>query len=158
MRKKPMIYLVILILLATAAYSVLTYNFEQDQYVEINVLEIFEENKILFGNNCSGLVATTSAVNAKSINLGIEGSIDERPNTHDSVKAILNSYNITLEGVFITGKDDEYYYSDMVFNDGNKILKLDSMPSDAIAIALRTGSKIYVNKTLLEDESIDLCN
>jgi len=49
------------------------------------------------------------------------------------------------------------YYSDMIFNQDKKVLILDSMPSDAIAIALRMDAPIYINETLLEEVGKDIC-
>ena len=130
--------------------------FDLNNYVEVNMIKIIDNN-IIFGNNCTILTATTAPDRARSIQLGIEGRIDKRPTTHDTFAQVLKSYDIILESITIESRDEEYYYSNMILNDGEKVLKLDSMPSDAMAVALRTNSTIYINKTLLETEGSNIC-
>lgn len=127
-----------------------------ENYVEANVLKVIGTT-IIIGNNCTAIKADTSPERAQSIQLGLEKKISDRPNTHDSFAAVLKSFNITLEAVKLERYDGKYYYSDMILKAGDKILKLDVMPSDGIAVALRTGSKIYLNKTMLFEVGKNIC-
>ena len=138
------------------AASALTSYFNSDEYVEVNIIKIIDNN-IIFGNNCTVLTATTSPERARSIELGLEGKIEVRPTTHDTFAEVLKSYNITVESVLIESKDEEFYYSSMILSNENKVLKLDSMPSDAMAVALRTNTTIYVSKRLLEQDGTNIC-
>jgi len=158
MKMQKTVFVTILIfLLYMVAASALTNYFNPDEYVKLNVIKIIDNN-IIFGNNCTVLTAITSPDRAKSIQLGIDGIIDKRPTTHDTFSEILKSYNITLESIIVERKDDDFYYSNMILNDGKKVLKLDSMPSDAMAVALRLNSTIYINKRLLEQDGTDVCD
>ena len=73
-----------------------------------------------------------------------------RPMTHDLVASVLNSFAIEVSRVEITDlKDNTYFALIHLVRDG-KPFKIDSRPSDAIALALRTQSPIYVHETVIE--------
>jgi len=136
--------------------NVISNLFEEEKYVVANVLEV-AGNTIIIGNNCTVIVAETSAERAYSIDLGKRGVIEERPTTHDVFAEVLKSFNITLEHVQIDKFDGKYYYAYLYLMSGDKILRLDTKPSDAIALALRTDSNIYIKKSLLDEIGKDIC-
>ncbi len=138
------------------AASAITQYFSTDGFVEANVLRVSGDS-IIIGNNCTAIIATTSAERAQSIEQGLGGIMGERPNTHDTVVQILKSFNITAEAVKFNGYDGRYYYSDLILRGDSKALALDMMPSDAIAIALRANATIYINKTLLAQIGKRIC-
>jgi len=141
--------------LVFAASAMLQY-FSSDGFAEANVLQVSGDS-IIIGNNCTAIVATTSPERAQSIQQGLGGIMGERPNTHDTIAEILRSFNITAEAVKFNGYDGRYYYSDLILRGGSKVLALDMMPSDAIAIALRANATIYINKTLLAEIGKKIC-
>ena len=49
------------------------------------------------------------------------------------------------------------YYARLFLRQGNKILNMDSRPSDAVAIAIRHNKPILVKKGLFESESEKIC-
>jgi len=157
-KKKPnaaFITLVVLILVSIMAYAVINI-VDVDEYVIVDVLEV-SGTTIIIGNNCTAIVAETSPERAYSIELGKMRVIEERPTTHDIFSEVLKSFNITLDHVQIESFDDQYYYAYLFLMSGDKILRLDTKPSDGIALALRTDSPIYIKKTLLEQVGRDIC-
>jgi len=128
----------------------------RENYVEADVIQV-EGNQIILGEGCTAIIADTSQERADSIQLGLEGRIDDRPNAHDLFVDAFDSFNITVDSVTMDKYDGTYYYSNIVLTDGKKILKIDSRPSDAIAIALRAGAPIYVNRTLLNEVGENIC-
>lgn len=151
----PISILIILILLSLASLAIISI-IDISKYVPANVLMV-EDSTIIVGHNCTAIVAETSPERAYSIELGIKGIIERRPNTHDTFAAVLRSFNITLEAVNIENFDGSYYYADLLLRKGDKVLKLDTKPSDGIAIALRMNSTIYINKTLLSEIGENIC-
>lgn len=152
-----------IILVALAAFAVLVFAASamlqyssSDGFVEANILQVSGDT-IIIGNNCTAIAATTSAERAQSILQGIGGITGERPNTHDTVVQILKSFNVTADAVKFNGYDGRYYYSDLILRGGSKVLTLDMMPSDAIAVALRANATIYINKTLLAQIGKKIC-
>ncbi|MBN2202619.1 MAG: bifunctional nuclease family protein [Candidatus Aenigmarchaeota archaeon] len=146
---------IILSLLAIGVVAVIS-TLQPDGYVEADIIEV-EGSIVLIGSDCLAIVAETSPERAYSIELGIAGIIDDRPNTHDIFAETLRSFNLSLEYVTLDSYVDGIYYSNLVLKSNDKILKLDSKPSDAIALALRTNSTIYLNQTLLEEVGQNIC-
>jgi uncharacterized protein len=84
----------------------------------------------------------------------IEGIKMARPMTHDLLKNILEEVGCSVESVEITELKENTYYALVHINIGGRELVVDSRPSDAIALALRTKSPIYVAKAVLEASSV----
>ena len=148
-------FLLILILFSVVSLAVIEL-IDSSEYYTANVLEV-DGTVVTIGHGCIGIVAETSPERAYSIELGMQGVIEERPNTHDIFAETLKSFNITLDHVSIDGFEDGVYYANLMLMSDEKILKLDAKPSDAIALALRTNSTIYINKTLLQEIGVNIC-
>jgi uncharacterized protein len=84
----------------------------------------------------------------------IEGIKMARPMTHDLLKTILGEVGCAVESVEITELKENTYYASVHLNVSGRQLMIDSRPSDAIALALRTKSPIYVAKAVLEASSM----
>lgn len=84
----------------------------------------------------------------------IEGIKMARPMTHDLLKTILGEVGCAVESVEITELKENTYYASVHLNLSGRQLMIDSRPSDAIALALRTKSPIYVAKAVLEASSM----
>ena len=84
----------------------------------------------------------------------IEGIKMARPMTHDLLKNILGEVGCSVESVEITELKENTYYALVHINIGGRELVVDSRPSDAIALALRTKSPIFVAKAVLEASSM----
>ena len=94
---------------------------------------------------------------AYSIGRGLEKSIGERPLTHDIMKDMLDIFGIQVLQVKIDRYVSDIYYATIILNQGNRILELDARPSDSIALAARTGSKLYIKRNILEMNGDYLC-
>jgi hypothetical protein len=155
--KATLITLAFLILSSIMAFAIVNLiEIDKSSYIVADYLEV-TGTTILIGNNCTAIVADTSQERADSIESGMKGIIDQRPNTHDTIVAILKSFNITLDSVIMERYDGKFYYANLILKSGDKILKLDTKPSDAIAIAVRTNSTIYINKTMLGEVGKNIC-
>jgi uncharacterized protein len=84
----------------------------------------------------------------------LEGIKMARPMTHDLLKNILGEVGGKVESVHITELKENTYYALIHLQVGDRGLVIDSRPSDAIALALRTQSPIYVAKAVLEASSV----
>jgi hypothetical protein len=91
---------------------------------------------------------------ATSMATELEGVKPQRPMTHDLLRNVLGEFGATVEAVEVTElRDNTYFARVLVKTREGKALALDSRPSDAIALALRTKSPIYVAKAVLEASS-----
>ncbi|MGH7932672.1 MAG: bifunctional nuclease family protein [Candidatus Binataceae bacterium] len=88
---------------------------------------------------------------AASMATELEGIKPQRPMTHDLVRNILGDLGASVESVEITELRENTYFAriELKTREGG-VLSIDSRPSDAISVALRTKSPIYVAKTVLE--------
>ncbi|HSC41416.1 MAG TPA: bifunctional nuclease family protein [Candidatus Binatia bacterium] len=84
----------------------------------------------------------------------IEGIKMARPMTHDLLKTILGEVGCSVECVEITELKENTYYAAVNLRVAGREMMIDSRPSDAIALALRTKSPIYVAKAVLEASSM----
>ena len=87
---------------------------------------------------------------AASISRAIEGQPFVRPNTHDLIRNILEGLDARPERVTITELRGTTYIAVLTVRKGRRRIRIDSRPSDAIAVALRTGTPIYATPQVLE--------
>ncbi len=86
---------------------------------------------------------------ANAIALQIEKIDPPRPMTHDLIKAILMHLNVEVEKIVVTELKDSTFYALIHLNADGKPMTIDSRPSDAIAVALRTDSPIFVSEDVI---------
>ncbi|MCK4635030.1 MAG: bifunctional nuclease family protein [Candidatus Aenigmarchaeota archaeon] len=141
--------------LSFAVLAIMEY-INMNEYVEADVIKIIDTTVVL-GNNCTAIIAQTSPERAASIQLGLDKKINVRPNTHDIFTDVLKNFNITLESVTMDRFEEDIYYATLHLKRGNEKLKLDSKPSDAVAIALRMESPVYIKKDLLKKHGQSIC-
>jgi bifunctional DNase/RNase len=93
------------------------------------------------------------AVEATAIAYAQQGVVPPRPLTHDLIRDLLKAVGQELAQVRITSLQDGVFYADLVFTSG---LEVSARPSDAIAIALRTGSPIFGAEEVLNEAGIPI--
>jgi bifunctional DNase/RNase len=86
---------------------------------------------------------------AANIATKLENIVLPRPMTHDLLKNIMDRLGAEVDRVEISDLKDETFYAWVYLSVNEKETKVDARPSDALAIALRTGSRIYVNERVL---------
>lgn len=91
---------------------------------------------------------------AKSIISALENHTPPRPLTHDLMVNILQEWNMTLERIIIHSLQDNTFYAVLTVRQGEVKKDIDARPSDAIALALRTNSPIWVMEEVIADASI----
>jgi uncharacterized protein len=93
------------------------------------------------------------AVEATAIAFAQQGVQPPRPLTHDLIKDLLVAANQSIDSVHLTELREGVFYSTINMN-GN--IAVSARPSDAIAIALRTGSPILASEDLLSQAGIEI--
>lgn len=91
------------------------------------------------------------AAEAQSIALRMESITPPRPMTHDLFVSFAHAFGVKLTEVFIYRFEDGIFSSELTFSDGERTVKIDSRTSDAIAIAMRTGTPIYTTREILDE-------
>ncbi len=91
------------------------------------------------------------AAEAQSIALRMESITPPRPMTHDLFVSFAHAFGVKLTDVFIYKFEDGIFSSELTFTDGERTIKIASRTSDAIAIAMRTGTPIYTTRNILDE-------
>ena len=126
-------------------------------FAEADVLRVVGLQTIIVGVGCNAIVADTSPERAAAIRDGLAERINGRPNAYDQWSDLLSTYGIVLEGVTIHDFVGNMYVSTGVFRQGDSVLEQDMRPSDAMALAVRTDTPIYINSVLLTTFGEDIC-
>lgn len=96
------------------------------------------------------------AVEATAIAYALEGVATVRPMTHDLLKNATEALGAEVDRVVVTEMRDSIYYADLVFTRPDGEVVISSRPSDAIALAARTGAALYASPEVLEDAGIEI--
>jgi len=86
---------------------------------------------------------------AESITIALQEIEVSRPQTHDLVKNLLNQLNARILRVEVLSLKDDVFYGILVVECNEQIVEIVSRPSDALAIAARTHSKILVSEEVM---------
>ena len=93
---------------------------------------------------------------AQAIAIAMEKKIKtSRPLTHELFKSFADKFNIKLNHIIIHKLIDGVFFSNIVCEKKNKIIKIDSRTSDAIALSLRFSTPIFVNKKVLDEAGFE---
>jgi bifunctional DNase/RNase len=94
---------------------------------------------------------------ANAIALRIEGVEPPRPMTHDLLRSVLEQLGGTVEKIVISDLRESTFFAVIHVRNHERRVEIDARPSDAIALALRTGSPIYVLRSVLDKaQAVDL--
>ncbi len=95
-------------------------------------------------------------VEAQSIAIKLEGLEPPRPLTHDLFLSFAKSFSIELKEVLIYRLEEGIFFSELVCQKGDEIIRIDSRTSDAVAIALRFNAPIYIDEAIMKKAGIVL--
>ncbi len=87
---------------------------------------------------------------ASAIATVLENIQFSRPMTHDLFKRVMDTLNVVIEKIVVNDLKDNTYYATIYLTSNGVQYQIDSRPSDAIAIALRTDAKIYMEESVIE--------
>ncbi|MCW1296232.1 MAG: bifunctional nuclease family protein [Candidatus Parvarchaeota archaeon] len=120
-----------------------------ENYLPANVSEVDSSGKLTLKTEIGSFSFYVTPDQAYSISKALRNEVSERPLTHDLFKQILFKKNIEFIAATIDKEEANTIFATIYLRDGLTLLQIDSRPSDAIAIALRTNSKIYIAKELV---------
>ena len=87
---------------------------------------------------------------ANAIALQVERIETPRPMTHDLLRAMIQELGGEVLEVAVTDLRESTFFAHVVVRQGERDVTVDARPSDAIALALRTGAPIYVHADVIE--------
>jgi bifunctional DNase/RNase len=92
---------------------------------------------------------------AAAILMKLQNAELPRPMTHDLLAHVIDHLSATLERVVVTELKDNTFYAILQLQSGQQRIDVDSRPSDAIALAVRTDAPIFVSTELLDSNGIE---
>ena len=97
-----------------------------------------------------GILMWIGILEATSIANAMQNVKFDRPMTHDLFKNLVESLKMTVSNIEIYDLKENTYYAKINFLSEERSFSIDARPSDAIAIALRSGALIYVDDKVFE--------
>jgi bifunctional DNase/RNase len=92
---------------------------------------------------------------AAAILMKLQNAELPRPMTHDLLATAIEQLSASVTGVLVTELRDNTFYAVLKLETRGQEIELDSRPSDAIALAVRTDAPIYASAQLLEANGIE---
>ena len=88
---------------------------------------------------------------ANAIALQMENIETPRPMTHDLLRDVVDRLDAEVSEIHVTDlRDSTFYATVQLRRASGELVSVDARPSDAIALALRTGAPIYVDAHVIE--------
>lgn len=93
-------------------------------------------------------------VEATAIAFALQGVTTPRPMTHDLLRDLLNALNVGVERIVITELRDRTFYAEIEMTTKGNGCTVSSRPSDAIALAVRLGTPIFADESVLDEAAV----
>lgn len=87
---------------------------------------------------------------AEAIAVALQGLEPQRPMTHDLLKSVFSELDASITHILINDLRESTYFARIVASQGGQTIEIDSRPSDAIALAVRSDVPIFVEPHVLE--------
>jgi bifunctional DNase/RNase len=91
---------------------------------------------------------------ATAIATALEGVVPPRPLTHDLMRSVIDALGALAVRVVITEMRDSVFYADLSLDISGREVHVSSRPSDAIALAVRTGTPVFALPSVLDDAGV----
>jgi bifunctional DNase/RNase len=130
---------------------------------EINDYQLIELREVAPSTDDAGQTVFSQVENGRSfpiviglpeahaIERGLKGVQITRPQTHDLLTSIIQALGGKLESILISDLRDHTFFAVLNVRSGDsKLVKIDSRPSDAIALGIASNVPIYVEEHVLE--------
>lgn len=91
---------------------------------------------------------------AESITIALQEVEVARPQTHDLLKNTIHALNARLVRVEVTSLREEVFYGNLVIEINGRVIEVDSRPSDALALAVRTHVPVLVSRELMDSAGV----
>jgi uncharacterized protein len=90
-------------------------------------------------------------VEMHAIQLAVEGHEPPRPMTHDLFRDVLSEIGVTLERIVVTELRESTYFAELHLSVKGQAKVVSSRPSDAVALAVRIGCRMFVEEDVLAE-------
>jgi bifunctional DNase/RNase len=91
---------------------------------------------------------------ADAIAVKLQGVSVPRPLTHDLLSSIIDTLGATVNSIIVNDLKNDTFYAKLILDVDGKQVEVDSRPSDALALAVRTGVPIYADESVMDKAGI----
>lgn len=91
---------------------------------------------------------------ADAITINLQGVRVARPLTHDLLRNMIETLGATVDHIVVTDLRDETFYANIVLDINGDALRVDSRPSDALALAVRVNAPVFVEDHVMDEAGI----
>jgi bifunctional DNase/RNase len=92
---------------------------------------------------------------AAAILMKLQGANTPRPMTHDLINDVLSELDVACTRVAVTELKENTFYASITLQSNGKEVEIDSRPSDALALAVRTGAPIFAAEDVIAESGIE---
>jgi bifunctional DNase/RNase len=92
---------------------------------------------------------------ANAIATRLQGVTPERPMTHDLFIATLAELGVKVQRIIVSSLAEETFHATIELERDGKTYAIDARPSDALALAVRTGIKIFASTSVLDRAGVE---
>lgn len=93
---------------------------------------------------------------ADSIALKLQDVAVPRPLTHDLLRSVIASLGATVNRIVVSDLSNDTFYAKVILQVNGSTMEVDSRPSDAIALAVRTDAPIFADDTVVEKAGLQM--
>jgi len=91
---------------------------------------------------------------ADAIAVKLQGVAVPRPLTHDLLNSVIDTLGAAVNSIIVNDLKNDTFFAKVILDIDGKQLEVDSRPSDALALAVRTGVPIFADESVLEKAGI----
>lgn len=127
--------------------------------VESIRVSLVSQNRVVILREIDGdrhLPIWIGAYEAEAIAMELQGVTATRPLPYDLFRSAMAELDATVQQVIIADLTDKIFYARIVLDRQGQTIELDSRPSDAIAIAVRTGARILIADAIMDDVGVSM--
>jgi uncharacterized protein len=92
---------------------------------------------------------------AAAILMKLQGATTPRPMTHDLINEVLSELDVSCVRVSVTELKENTFYAAITLQANGREVDIDSRPSDALALAVRTGAPIFAADEVIAESGIE---
>lgn len=94
------------------------------------------------------------AFEADAITIGLQEIAMARPLTHDLLRSVIEGVKASISHIWVHDLRDDTFFAQIIIQTNGQKVAVDSRPSDAIALAVRSGVPIYVAETVMDQAGV----
>jgi bifunctional DNase/RNase len=91
---------------------------------------------------------------ADAIAVKLQGVALPRPLTHDLLNSVIDNLGGVVNSIIVNDLKEDTFFAKVIIDTSGKQMEIDSRPSDALALAVRTGVPIYADESVLDKAGV----